>query len=941
MTIVNTSEDLIYNDGVTIPNDFFGIHFNTFPLLPRNTVNPIDGVSERYSKPPTMAFRSTYGVTTKIITRDTQYWHYLNNFIKMFGTGKSSSGVTFYNAIDNSTIIGELDYVIDENTLALKTAVNLIPTNSNYPTIAINYISKAPSVDYNYSMIRSFFMGWNENQPTQNGAVDFTHTDSRLKYHLNITPNYWNKETPMLIILEDVPNWACTSPNAWWGLTYNRSRTAPVLQYWVTYLTAMANHYSSAPFTGKVLHFEIWNEPAYLTYRAKGIAGSTTLDIVSNWLNIIDGGIVHGDGIVAGSIVVSSKNDRSFSVYPYIIQTITLNNALTADVDGTVYFDSGSSSVGACSATVGTNTITSASPITGISLPIAPHPASWRIFREEETILGVYSPFIRYTITNVVGNTITVAETITASFTNKNLVIYNNSWYFNDKIEILSVMTRLANQIIKSVIPTAKIISPAISGILNYYYNGNRGREVAAFLNTSAEGFVYNGISGVGTKMKDWIDVIGFHTYEASTDTPMHVKNIRKEIAKIGMPENTEMWSTEFGYGNPGNIANFVGSVSGNTLTVSAVNSGIIALGNTLRGATATFTATIAGNVMRVKQADNYEFSGKLNIGDTVSGYGITNGTTITGFITTTFTASISANNMVVSAISSGTILRGLRISGINVNTGAIITDGTTITGFIPTVFTGSISGNTIVVSTITAGTILSGMIINGINIATGVAIANGTTITGFVSGTNGGTGTYTISGSPQSFPVGTSIAANNSGGIGTYTISGSPQSFPAGTTISDNPSDGKYGSYNINNSHIIDTDTPLYIKNNVLYNTKITAYGTGIGNTGTYILDTSQNVSSCSMVSSYSEIQYQEYWIKWISRVILLSAFGGCAKTFYYQYDDFNFGTTDPVVITAVAANINFIKGKTLAKMVHTKKQGIRTGGFTAYFTDNTSITV
>ena len=132
---------------------------------------------------------------------------------------------------------------------------------------------------------------------------------------------------------------------------------------------------------------------------------------------------------------------------------------------------------------------------------------------------------------------------------------------------------------------------------------------------------------------------------------------------------------TQYTIGQGGEIgSNFTGTFSGNTLTVSTINSGAIALGMT------------------------------------ITGQGISAGTTIVAF-------------------KSG--------AGGNVNEAGTYTTNTSQTTVAP-IFTGSISGTTLTVTAVTQGFIGVGSILSG------SGISSGTTITALVSGT-GGTGTYTV----------------------------------------------------------------------------------------------------------------------------------------------------------------------------------------------------
>ena len=79
--------------------------------------------------------------------------------------------------------------------------------------------------------------------------------------------------------------------------------------------------------------------------------------------------------------------------------------------------------------------------------------------------------------------------------------------------------------------------------------------------------------------------------------------------------------------------------------------------------------------------------------------------------------------------------------------------------------FTGSISGTTLDVTALSSGTIVIGQTISG------SGVAADTTVTGFVSGTNGGTGTYTVSTSQTVSSESLSLLTDGSD-LGSFTIS-------------------------------------------------------------------------------------------------------------------------------------------------------------------------
>ena len=273
-----------------------------------------------------------------------------------------------------------------------------------------------------------------------------------------------------------------------------------------------------------------------------------------------------------------------------------------------------------------------------------------------------------------------------------------------------------------------------------------------------------------------------------ATSAPSKPITLGMPITGTGVASNSRISDYLFGSGGIGsyklstntNGAVFTGSISGNTLTVSAVSSGAITTGmpitgagiisgtligagagpytlNNSSGALAVtvysptgMSATIsngsggAGNILDVSGT----ITGSIYFGMVVTGAGISANTRVVGFLSGTGgTGTYLVDNPaqlitpavgITGSLGSTTIYGGLA--------------STTITGIPDTklntaLFTGSATASTtLVVSSVASGYITVGMIISG----TGITV--GTKITAQTSGTAGGAGNYTMSGIAQTF---------------------------------------------------------------------------------------------------------------------------------------------------------------------------------------------
>ena len=207
--------------------------------------------------------------------------------------------------------------------------------------------------------------------------------------------------------------------------------------------------------------------------------------------------------------------------------------------------------------------------------------------------------------------------------------------------------------------------------------------------------------------------------------------------------------------------ASVTGSISGETLTISAVASGgVVSVGDLVSHASILETATISG------------------LGTGTGGTG-TYTLTYTGS-TSSFTGSISGTTMTVTAITSGSIIVGQVITGTDVTASTVVSSqisgtaggiGTYTVSISQTRTSRALTGTYTLASTtlsilstiMTVTAVASGTLSIG-QFLTGTGVAFSTTITAFGTG-SGNTGTYTLS-SAQYF-ASTTVSAS----AGTVTV--------------------------------------------------------------------------------------------------------------------------------------------------------------------------
>lgn len=233
-----------------------------------------------------------------------------------------------------------------------------------------------------------------------------------------------------------------------------------------------------------------------------------------------------------------------------------------------------------------------------------------------------------------------------------------------------------------------------------------------------------------------------------------------------------------------GNSTNTIINAGNTTIFKAKINSG---------------ADNVAGTVLTIPAGGIT--SGRIYIGQIISGTGIQTGTTITGFGTGnggegTYVVSVSQTAGTTAApvtVTGSSYNEGLRV-GLTTHTGEtysvdnisrslinLISNSASLTGTVsigPSVstvtnaFSGYIQGSTLTITSVTSGSLFIGQVLSGTD-ANSVVIPSGTTVTDFLTGM-GGTGTYTINTSVDAF-----------GSVGTpASISGSAQSFGAGVVL-------------------------------------------------------------------------------------------------------------------------------------------------------------
>lgn len=367
---------------------------------------------------------------------------------------------------------------------------------------------------------------------------------------------------------------------------------------------------------------------------------------------------------------------------------------------------------------------------------------------------------------------------------------------------------------------------------------------------------------------------------------------------------------SSFGTGS-GGVGTYVVSISQTTAstTISTYSNGVGVYSVNTAQTVASTTLTTQATELIITAVAN----GVYNIGDVVSGTGVTSGTTITGFaqkfsgtasIGFQATGSITGTTLNVVGIVGGIISVGDTISGTGITAGTTITGlgsgsgstGTYTVNTSQTVGFVTVNGTSLVldVTAVSSGALVVGDLVDGTGVTANTKIAT------FSTGT-GGIGKYTVNIAQQVLPRAITTYSNTTGSYSisaaqnvasttittasTYlnltalaggifsigdTLSGT--GVTSGTTvIAYGTATGGVGSYGVSIAQTV-SPTTISATSNVLNitavsagsiavghvvtgtgvtaNTVVTALGTGTGGVGTYIVDKSQLVASTTITT-------------------------------------------------------------------------------------------
>ena len=365
------------------------------------------------------------------------------------------------------------------------------------------------------------------------------------------------------------------------------------------------------------------------------------------------------------------------------------------------------------------------------------------------------------------------------------------------------------------------------------------------------------------------VAVVGAYVYVMdSTFAPTMIGQLNTSTGRVGITDNgLNVYIVDGSYrytwsiSNPAS-ANFIGSISGTTLTVTLLTSGSIGVGQSLFGVGITAETVVTALGTGTGGVGTYT----VNISQTVASE-----TMNTAAVAATLTSSISGNILTVTAIT-GTLYPGQTIQGASVTAGTIITtlgSGTVLSQIIATAGTGYAVNDTVTVLGGVYGTTPATYTVSSVTVGAGTLGS----ITGGSSYTNGTYNnvqmTYVSGATATTYPQATIVVTG--GAVTSVTITSPGTGFTAtGTVLSAAAASigGTGSGFSVPVATLTSTGGVLTLTaTNAGTYTSVPANpastssngngtgltltlttGTGTGGTGNYVLNASQTVASETM---------------------------------------------------------------------------------------------
>jgi hypothetical protein len=117
------------------------------------------------------------------------------------------------------------------------------------------------------------------------------------------------------------------------------------------------------------------------------------------------------------------------------------------------------------------------------------------------------------------------------------------SYFFGGSVGALAQIAKAVNQAVKAVMPTAKIVSPSVTNLMNETVPPSSSNVATTYFTA-----MMNASDGDTGKLSDWVDVVAIHTYlNNNASLPTAISAVKTIMSSLGISAKPLM-NTEQGY---------------------------------------------------------------------------------------------------------------------------------------------------------------------------------------------------------------------------------------------------------------------------------------------------------------------------------------------------------------------------------------------------------
>ena len=564
-------DNILLDTPITLPLDFFGIHANHWPINQSSFVkydNALTGVVNEY----TARLNSAQAVLQTGMSVVTQ----------------ASLGVAI-GAIINTISTDGLTLTLSQPNNHSFSAETVEFYGPGLSTIAGEVSMSPASLGYSWFRTHDSRWGaWCEHNPAP-GVYNWTNTDI-------LYAQYTSENKKILVTILGTPKFASARPLEL-GFAYGaRGHGAEPenMQYFADYCIALATRYPL------ILDYELGNEAGYTAVDrlVTGVVGEYTIELAPVYksnatgatgqalITLIDGGIsttVEEWGLVTGTGIDALTRVQSVTVNQRSGTIIQLSKNTIGAVSGELTFYATGDKMGNNGYVVGTGiaphakVVSKAANYTTVTLNLpniatVNNPVKFytgvnhfysgtpekiaemtrimaQAFKSINPAINIHSS----PGSNIASPNASIYENATIVSDGEFLTIYKNT--HNARMNAFVTITNSPNfntpvntfdSVISTGVNEIVVRRACIVGIDRTATVFHKVSPLNEHYEPSAQGYLYKGIDGAGTRLMDWVDIIDEHTYCRDNFMFGDTEILKKYHKHINV-DDKPIWATEFG----------------------------------------------------------------------------------------------------------------------------------------------------------------------------------------------------------------------------------------------------------------------------------------------------------------------------------------------------------------------------------------------------------